>query len=326
MGKTRITKVGGGFALAGLVSFAALIFLGFATSSISAPLVEFSPLLPGHPLTSRKGSTITYNNVSYSNGDSDPAHQLTLYMPANAKNPTPVIVWIHGGAWMSGRGLVPNWIPSFVDDGFAVATVNYRLLQEARNPAQIEDVSAAIRFISRNAKQYNLDRDKIGVWGASAGGHLAALAGTAGNAGLTGGSEAAPLKIAAVADWCGPTDLEKLGTDAFPKVRFDWVSPMAPLSIFLGGPARNHRNAARDASAITFVDKADPPFLIMHGMEDEIVPVEQSDQFANALVKAGVDVAYIKLPKAKHDFESKKTVDLVRKFFRTRLNVRRVEP
>lgn len=221
---------------------------------------------------------------------------------------------------MSGRGITPEWISSFVNEGFAVATVNYRLVQEARHPAQIEDISTAIRFLSDNAKQFNLDPDRIGLWGASAGGHLAALVGTAGNAGVFCKDTANPLKIAAVVDWCGPADLEKLGTTVSPKVQFDWVSPMAPLSLFLGGPVQQNSSAARSARAITFVDSADPPFLIMHGVDDEIVPVEQSDQLANALVKAGVDVAYIKMPKAKHDFESRKTVDLVRKFFRTRLN------
>lgn len=312
--------------MAGAVSCVALIFLGYVTSAIgmSAPLVEFSPTLPGHPLVSHKGSKVTYNNVNYSVNDTNPAHQLTLYTPAKAKSPTPLIVWIHGGAWMSGRGIAPEWIASFVNEGFAVATVNYRLVQEARHPAQIEDISTAIRFLSDNARQYNLDRTRIGVWGSSAGGHLAALVGTAGNADVLRKDGADPLKIAAVVDWCGPADLEKLGTTSSPKIKFDWVSAMAPLSLFLGGPVQQNLSAARDASAVTFVDGADPPFLIMHGVEDEIVPVDQSDQLADVLVKAGVDVAYIKIPKAKHDFESKKTVELVRKFFRARLNAANV--
>ncbi|MBY0548365.1 MAG: alpha/beta hydrolase [Candidatus Obscuribacterales bacterium] len=322
MAGIRITRIGSVFAVASVVSCVALIFLGYVTSatSMSAPLVEFSQTLPGRPMVSHKGSKVTYNNINYGERGADPAHQLTLYTPANTTSPAPLIVWIHGGAWMSGRGIAPKWISSFVNEGFAVATVNYRLVQEARHPAQIEDISTAIRFLSDNAKQYKLDPNRIGVWGASAGGHLAALVGTAGNADSLLKDVATPLKIAAVVDWCGPSDLEKLGSTVSPKIQFDWISPMAPLSLFLGGPAQQNRSAARSASAITFVDREDPPFLIMHGVEDEVVPVEQSDLLADALVKAGVDVAYVKIPKAKHDFESKRTVELVRKFFRSRLN------
>ncbi len=107
-------------------------------------------------------------------------NRLDLYLPPKADAPTPLVIWIHGGGWEAGNKENPPGL-GLLKKGYALASLNYRLSQEAKFPAQIEDCKAAIRFLRANAKKYNLDPDHFGVWGASAGGHLVALLGTTGS-------------------------------------------------------------------------------------------------------------------------------------------------
>ncbi|HZZ71628.1 MAG TPA: alpha/beta hydrolase [Pirellulales bacterium] len=232
--------------------------------------------------------------------------KLDLYLPTQEAGavPLPVLVWIHGGAWQEGSKDNPPALP-LLSDGYALASINYRLSQHAVFPAQIEDCKAAIRWLRANAKKYHLDPDHIGVFGASAGGHLAALLGTtAGVKALEGtlGNADQSSQVQCVVDWFGPTDLAALaGADE------DVKSPIAKL---LGGPAIKHPELAKQGSPLTYVGRHVAPIMITHGTKDSIVPIAQSADFAAALKKAGADVTYTVVEGGGHGFTPQKTAEL----------------
>jgi acetyl esterase/lipase len=218
--------------------------------------------------------------------------KLDLYLPEKGEGRLPVIVWIHGGAWLAGSKDNCPAVP-FVARGYAVASINYRLSQHAKFPAQIEDCKAAIRWLRANADKYHLDADHIGVWGASAGGHLVALLGTSGGVKELEGKDCnldQSSSVQAVCDWFGPTDFLKIAEQAMPGSRLDHNSPDAPEAKLIGGPVQENKEKAQRANPIKYVSKDDPPFLIMHGNRDDVVPPGQSELLAEALKKAGVPV------------------------------------
>ncbi|MGA2256818.1 MAG: alpha/beta hydrolase [Thermoguttaceae bacterium] len=238
--------------------------------------------------------------------------KLDLYIPKQAVGPLPVIVWIHPGAWMFGGKEECPAIP-FVGKGYAVASINHRYSTQAPFPAQIEDCKAAIRWLRANAKTYNLDPGRFGVWGASSGGHLAALVGTSGDAKDLEGTlgELGPSsRVQAAVDWFGPTDIAKMGGGH--------DQPDSPESILLGGPVPKNKDKAERANPITYVSKDDPPFLIMHGDRDNMVPFHQSELLYEALKKAGVDATLKPVKGAGHGgpaFGSEENKRLVEDFF-----------
>lgn len=216
--------------------------------------------------------------------DGHERHRLDLYLPQKAEGQLPLLVWIHGGAWRAGS---KNGCPavSFVGKGYAVASINYRLSQHAVFPAQIEDCKAAIRWLRAQAKKYHLDPDHVGVWGASAGGHLVALLGTSGNVKEfegDGGNLDQSSRVQCVVDWFGPSDLVTMGGGH--------NNPGSPESRLIGGAIQENLEKARKASPVTYVSKDSAPFLIMHGDKDNVVPLDQSEALADALKKAGVEV------------------------------------
>jgi acetyl esterase/lipase len=214
-------------------------------------------------------------------------NRLDLYLPEKAKGRLPVVVWIHGGAWMGGSKEGCPAVP-FAAKGYAVASVNYRLSQHAVFPAQIEDCKAAIRWLRANAGKYGLDPDHIGVWGASAGGHLVAMLGTTGSVkDLEGkrGNLDQSSRVQCVVDWFGPSDLLSMGGGH--------NNPNSPESRLIGGPVQENPEKARKASPVTYVSKDSAPFLIMHGDQDNTVPPGQSEVLAEALTKAGVEVKLV---------------------------------
>lgn len=267
--------------------------------------------------------TARFENINYWEGYMDPAHQMTIYVPqVSGSAKLPLILYVHGGGWTAGRDQKPKWVSTFNKNGYAVALINYRLAQEGPYPAQIQDLYAGLKFIKKNIERLNVDPTRIGVWGASAGGHLAALMGTAANDPKVdpqsfGGSPDRSVK--AVCDWCGPTDLVSLGTESNPRLKLDWTLPTSGLSLLLGGTAQARLVEARAASPLTYVNSGDPPFLIMHGTADDIVPFSQSQVFADALKKAGVDTTFVSLDRAGHAFENRKNLDTVIAFFNKHL-------
>jgi len=215
---------------------------------------------------------------------------LDLYCPEKVSGPAPVIVWIHGGAWRRG-GKRKCPAVALVPDGYAVASIDYRLSSTAPFPAQIEDCKAAVRWLRANAAKYNLNADRIGVWGMSAGGHLAALLGTSGGVPELEGSGdnmQYSSRVQAVCAVAGPTNLPAL-TNVGPK-------RMSAIEGLLGGPLEKDKEKAIAASPIHYVSKDDPPFLIVHGGGDRVIPVEQSQRFYEELRKVGVNATLKILP------------------------------
>jgi acetyl esterase/lipase len=246
---------------------------------------------PGQPPRDRsKGDTVSkeskvLRNLAYVEGGHE-RNRLDLYLPEKAEGRLPLIVWIHGGAWMAGSKTDPSPALLMVRKGYAVASINYRLSQHAVFPAQIEDCKAAIRWLRANADKYNLDPERVGVWGLSAGGHLVALLGTTGDVkqwDRYGGNLDQSSRVQCVVDWFGPTELAGMGAEGDP--------PGSPVALLIGGPAQENKEKAHKASPLSYVDKRSAPFLIMHGDKDDIVPLKQSELLADALKKAGVEVA-----------------------------------
>lgn len=250
-----------------------------------------------------EGTTIV-RDVNYAGG-TDPFQTLDLFVPSEAlSQPVPVVVWIHGGGWISGDkngrlslALVPR--------GFAVANIEYRFSQEAIWPAQIYDCKAAIRWLRAHADQYHLDAKHIGVWGASAGGHLVLLLGnTRGTKALEGneGNLHYSSDVQLVCDWFGPTDFLKI-TEQIPKADPRHESPIDALGLvakLLGGPIATHQKQAKQASPITYLSKRCAPTLIVHGDADNIVPLEQSREYYDAAKAVGADVTLHTVPKGGH--------------------------
>jgi len=254
-------------------------------------------------------------DLEYGRG-SGRAMLLDLYLPEQATNPLPLIIWIHGGAWLMGSKDGGSPALQFAGQGCAVAHVGYRLSGEAVFPAQINDCKAAIRWLRANAAKYNLNPDKFAAWGSSAGGHLAALVGTTGGVKELEG-DVNDLKesssVQAVVEWFGPTDLLRMNETESDR-RHD--APNSAESKLLGGPILENKDKAAKASPNLYVSKDNPPFLIMHGDRDLEVPIRQSEILAEALIKAGVEVTFIPMKGAGHGFGGPTGIEPVRGFLK----------
>lgn len=247
-------------------------------------------------------------------------NKLDLYLPeqAGTGKPLPVIIWVHGGAWLGGD---KRDCPArrFLHKGYAVASINYRLSQHAIFPAQIEDCKSAIRWLRANAAEYNIDPQRFGAWGASAGGHLVALLGTTGDIKDfdKGGNLEFSSGIQAVCDFFGPTDLTKMSQ--FPSVMHHDAAD-SPESKLIGGAIQDNKDACRRANPITYVSRDDPPFLIVHGDKDPLVPHNQSELLYQALKDAGVPVSFHTVEGGGHGGFKNSDVDkMVEDFFDSRL-------
>ena len=266
-------------------------------------------LAPPAP-TVRENGTAHYGGVTYAVPFGYRPLQLDLWVPPTA-GPAPLVVWVHGGAWIVGdrRDLPPTLRPdqlfeTLVDAGLAVATIDYRLVREAAFPAQLHDVKAAVRYLRAHAEELGLETSRVGIWGESAGGHLASLAGLTahrpdleGDLGVVGPSSAVDV----VVDWYAPTDLESMPrpTGASPLAEFLPEGVASPEDQVLHGLDEQARS---DASPVNHVTAAAPPFLIVHGTADPLVPYAQSEQLAAALTAAGVPVRLVPVDGAEHIF------------------------
>jgi acetyl esterase/lipase len=241
-------------------------------------------------------------DLEYGTGGERPLRLDVVKPKAPGARPRPLLVWIHGGAWGSGNkeggveGLL--W---FAQQGYVCATVEYRLSKEAPFPAQIHDCKAAIRYLRANAARFGIDPQRIGVWGSSAGAHLAALLGTSGDTdqldGL-GGTPGVSAQVQAVCDWFAPIDLLTVGHDETDQIKHNAAN--SPESKLIGGPVQENREKALRANPITYLSRNDPPFLVMHGDQDPTVPIRQSETFVKALRDTGVDVTYLPVPGGGH--------------------------
>ena len=221
--------------------------------------------------------------------------RLDIYSPKSITHSLPVVLWIFGNRW--SRGSKEHRPPlNLIPHGYIIVTIDYRLSGEAPFPAAIEDCKAAVRWIRANAAAYHFDPDHTGAWGHSAGGHLAALLGTSGGvAELEGAGDNSTFssRVQAVCDMSGPSDF--LQFYEVVSNSNDSMARKATVAIeqFLGGPVEQNRAKALAASPITYVSKGNPPFLVIHGMNDMTVPVSQSEAFASKLKAAGVQVQLI---------------------------------
>lgn len=214
--------------------------------------------------------------------------KLDLYLPKASAERPPLVVWIHGGAWRAGskENMPLGWL---LEHGYALASINYRLSQEATFPAQIQDSKAAIRWLRAHAAEYGYNADRIGVSGASAGGHLVAMLGTAGGVkeleGEVGGNLDRSSDVQAVVNFFGPTNLISMCSQPS---RMNHAAPDSPESRLIGGAVLEHKDKAAAASPVTYVTANDPPFMTIHGDEDPLVPVQQGQELHAALKAAGV--------------------------------------
>lgn len=271
---------------------------------------------PAAPRPTPPGVRAERNIVYATVGDRE--LRLDLYLPEKSpKKPLPLVVWIHGGAWRAGTKENAPVAP-FVAHGYAGASVGYRYTQEAPFPANVEDCKAAIRWLRANAAKYNIDPDRIGVWGSSAGGHLVAFLGTSGGVsefegthGVTGVSS----RVQAVVDWFGPVRVARMSHHPS---RMDHDAPDSPENQLTGALVQQNPEQAERLNPAGYASKDDPPFLIQHGDADPLVPLEQSEILADALKAAGAKVEFDVLPGAGHGgplFQTPQNLKRVRAFF-----------
>lgn len=249
-----------------------------------------------------------------------------LYLPKNRNRPVPVIIWLHGGGWRFGdRKLGPDFSKYFASYGYAMVSIDYRLSGEATFPAPIHDVKTAIRWVKSIAEEYGINRKKIGLWGSSAGGHLAAFAAATGSSlflGETPEYEEWSSEVQAVAVGYGPVDFLKIdeqkgvngiieGDPESVQISADKKSsdPDSFESLFIGAPIETCPDLVRKANPVTYVKQGLPPFLIMHGLSDVAVPAQQSELLYEAMVEKGNDVSLYLIEGLGHGFFNRTNLD-----------------
>jgi acetyl esterase/lipase len=269
-----------------------IVFLCLATSSRAQNTNPKQDIFP-------KGTTFI-NNVPYAN-DTLKKHLLDIYLPPVAKSSYPLIVWVHGGGWKmndkySDMSYMTQTLKGFMEKGYAVASINYRYSSDIPFPGQIQDCNQAVDFLYLNASKYKLDREKIAVIGFSAGGHLASLMGLSNNSNIKAfypGGKRPDFKIKLVLDFYGPSDLLALKESTVK------VTPN-PITQLLGASITDRPDLGKTASPVTYIDKNDPPFLIVQGEKDEAVEYTQSVLLSLNLKVAGVKNELIIVPDAPH--------------------------
>ena len=241
--------------------------------------------------------------------------QMDLYTHADHRT-HPAVVWIHGGGWSRGDARTSanyaNWpavLAELAGRGFVVASVEYRLSGEARFPAQVQDIKAAIRFLRTNARRYDIDPDRIILWGGSAGGHLAAMAATTcGMAAFepepsTGRLERNEMEALRSAAATPASDCAAAVALWYPLVDLSMPGSKIITDLLGCDPARCPEMAS-EASPITYAGAGDPPTLIIHGLSDRQAPVAAAQAFAAKLGQAGVPVEQLYLPGVDHGWSA----------------------
>ncbi|MDV7137259.1 alpha/beta hydrolase [Maribacter sp. TH_r10] len=280
--------------IATAVLFLTLIGQGFAQSN---PIIDVFP----------KG-TILHGNVNY-NKDTIQKHLLDVYLPSNIKNKVPLVVFVHGGGWLvndkyADMGYMKKTVAEIVSNGYALASIDYRFATEAIFPAQIQDCNRAVSFLVDHADQYGIDKDRIAVMGFSAGGHLASLMGLSKNNNIPDFFMPETTKafdFKAVVDFYGPAELI-----LFPGAN----DPKSPEALLIGAAPLDRPDLAKAASPVTYVDKDDPPFLLIHGEKDDMVSPRHSQLLSAWLTAQGVENKLIIVKDAPHFGEMFDTDDI----------------
>jgi acetyl esterase/lipase len=249
-------------------------------------VISFAQPSPSQIQSRLPKGTIIHGNIPYNN-DTLKKHLLDIYLPADVKGKLPLIVFIHGGGWIGNdkyadMGYMPNTINAMLENGFAVASIDYRFATQAVFPAILQDCNKAVSFLFDNANKYQIDESRIALMGFSAGGHLASLMGTSQNnkvSNLYFPNTYRPFKYKAVVDFYGPTDLVLLPGNEDAK---------SPEGLLIGVAPLLRPDLAKAASPLTYIDKNDPPFIIFHGEKDNVVSNKQSKLFSAWLNLFGV--------------------------------------
>ena len=250
-------------------------------------------------------------------------HFLDLYVPAEGVRPTPLVIWLHGSGWMAenGRDGAEVVAAHLNPHGFAVAGVAIRSSEHAQFPAQLYDVKAAIRWLRAHAAEYHLDPAHFGIMGESSGGWTAAMAALTGDlpalegdVGLLG----PPSRVQAAVPFYPPTDFLQMDAhmleDCIPFNQMAGLTqchadPRSPESLLLGCPIADCPEVVQRANPVTYVSQAAPPFLIVHGQQDLLVPAHQSELLYAALNGMGAEVTLVLLPNGGHGQWSEYLVD-----------------
>jgi acetyl esterase/lipase len=250
--------------------------------------------------------TVVQSDIAYAN-DTLRDHMLDIYIPPHAGKTLPLLIWIHGGGWTSGDkyGDMNNMkitLKAILDNGFAVASINYRYSTTALFPAQIQDCNQAVNYLYENSGKYNFDKDKFAVIGFSAGGYLASLIATSNNNKIKAfyyNKKKIDFKIKAAIDFYGPSDfIARIGS-----MLLDEGDRKSTSTGLLGTQPLLRPDLAKFASPTTYVDKADPPFLIFHGDKDQQVPITLSKLLDSYLKLANVQSEFVIVHEAPHGGE-----------------------
>lgn len=245
--------------------------------------------------------TVLKANIPYA-GDANKKHRLDIYWPKNATKNMPLVVWFHGGAWRTNdqcgdMSYMKNTIAEILNNGYILASVDYRFSTQSKFPQIVQDCNQGLEYLYQHAAAYGIDRNRMAVMGFSAGAHLICLATLAHNnsvsAFIAPGSKKS-FKIKAVIDFYGPSDLI---SHTKPAEAFDLNSPISNL---LGASPIDRPDLARIASPVSYVDKNDPPFLIINGEKDESVNYTQSKLLGSFLTLAGVKNEVVIVKDAPH--------------------------
>jgi len=244
-----------------------------------------------------------WENVNYAD-DTLVSHRLDIYLPRVTKAHYPAVIVVYGSAFFGNdmKQIAYKTLGApLLNSGFAVITVNHRSSRDAVFPAQIHDIKAALRFIKANGHKFQIDTSFVGITGYSSGGHLSAMMGTSGSVaqieGPVGNYTSYSSSVNAVVDWFGPTDFQSMDSCGSKMVH---DAPDSPESILVGGPIQDNDERCALANPISYIDPADPPFLILHGDADPLVPHCQSEKLFQGLQEAGVSSQFVLVPQAGH--------------------------
>jgi acetyl esterase/lipase len=259
-----------------------------------------APVSAAQPAVRTGFSNLYYENAQQRYGDliyaqGSDTQKMDLYLPAHAKKPYPVILAIHGGAWATGDKATGEVNPEMeaLKYGFAVASINYRLSSEASFPAPLQDCKAAVRFLKAQSKKYKLNDNKIVAWGDSAGGNLAALLGTTAKVknleDKALGSPKENSSVAAVVAFFPAVSLSNypaLLRQNGIKSRFSDAESELYASKYIGGRYDPQSPKLKAVNPLTYLTNDAPPFFIMNGDKDDIVPTQESKLLADTLASA----------------------------------------
>lgn len=235
--------------------------------------------------------------------------------------PSPVVLFLHGGGWREGsRDQAAPILYELAQRGFVAVSIDYTLSQEETFPAQLIDCKTAVAWLKERADTYTLDPKRIGVFGSSAGGHLASLLGTTADIPELSGAAVASrdtYRVQAVVDLFGPVDLVELMRQrrSAANGRSDLMGDRAPEVQLLGGDPQSKMNLAQMANPSFYASSDDPPFLIIQGLADTVVPPSQSRILQSALQRAGVRSKLVLLPNLGHTLDVPRLKPLIVNFF-----------